>query len=88
MYGIVRNPYMFEKGEGSFDPVAILKDYVVQLGETEWLFPNFRLGKNKSIVFIDKTGSYNNTLKLSREALSSIGLGGKLYSLHSLRMGA
>ena len=79
---------MIAKGEGSFDPVAIIKDYVNKIGDTEWLFPNFRLGKNKSIVFIDKPVSYNNTLKLFREALCSIGLDGKLYSLHSLRTGA
>ena len=79
---------MIAKGEGSFDPVSIIKDYVDKLGKTEWLFPNFRLGKNKAIVFIDKPVSYNNTLKLFREALNSIGLDGRLYSLHSLRTGA
>ena len=79
---------MIAKGEGSFDPVAIIKDYFVKIGDSEWLFPNFRMGKNKAIVFIDKPVSYNNTLKLFREALDNIGLDGKLYSLHSLRTGA
>ena len=79
---------MIAKGEGSFDPVAIIKDYVGKIEKTEWLFPNYRLGKNRAIVFIDKPVSYSNTLKLFRQALTNIGFDGNSYSLHSLRTGA
>ena len=79
---------MIAKGEGTFDPVAIIKAYVGKVGNSEWLFPNFRLGKNKAIDLVNKPVSYNNTLKLFRQALNDIGLDGKLYSLHSLRTGA
>ena len=79
---------MIAKGEGTFDPVAIIKAYVGKIGNSEWLFPNFRLGKNKAFDLVNKPVSYNNTLKLFRQALNDIGLDGKLYSLHSLRTGA
>ena len=79
---------MIAKGEGSFDPVAIIKDYFGKIEKTEWLFPNYRLGKNRAIVFIDKPVSYSNTLKLFRQALTNIGFDGNSYSLHSLRTGA
>ena len=76
------------KEDGSFDPVKIMKDYACKIAGADWLFPNFKVGKNKSMVFVDKHVSYNNMLKLFREALDAIGLDGKSFSLHSLRTGA
>ena len=78
------------KGNGAFDPVKIFSSYfekVSKLG-AEWLFPNFTLGKKKSIILKPKPVSYANMLKLFRGALEDIGLESKNFSLHSVRSGA
>ena len=79
---------LIAKGEGSFDPVRIIKDYASKIEGAPWLFPNFKVGKNKTMAWVDKPVSYNNMLKLFREALDEIGLDGKSFSLHSVRTGA
>ena len=72
---------------GSIDPVKILKSYLAKLPKKiEWLFPNFRKGKQGSITFIDKPLSYDNMLKLFKEALMSVGE--KPRGLHGTRSGA
>ena len=72
---------------GSIDPVKILKSYLSKLPKKiEWLFPNFRKGKQGSITFIDKPLSYDNMLKLFKEALMSVGE--KPRGLHGTRSGA
>ena len=79
---------MIAKGEGSFDPVKIIRDYAVKIEGADWFFPNFKVGKNKTMVFYDKPISYNNMMKLFREVLDAVGLVGKSFSLHSIRTGA
>ena len=75
------------KGSENFEPVSIIKNYVSKLGDSKFLFPNFRVEKKK-IVFLEKSVSYSNMLKLLRSSLDKIGLEGKAFSLHSLRTGA
>ena len=66
----------------------MIKSYVNKLGNSSILFPNVRVGKKKSIIFIEKAVSYNFMLTSLRSSLNKIGLEGKLFSLHSLRTGA
>lgn len=74
---------------GAVDPVKLIKAYINKLPEhVVWLFPNFRLGRKKSITFIDSPVSYDNMLKLLRGGLERIGVNSKEYSLHGLRTGA
>ena len=75
------------KGSENYEPVSIIKNYVSKLGDSKFLFPNFRVEKKK-IVFLEKSVSYSNMLKLLRSSLDKIGLEGKAFSLHSLRTGA
>ena len=75
--------------DGLIDPVKIARDYLKLLpSEVKWLFPNFRLGKKKSIVFFKNPVSYSKMLNLLRDALSSIGENGDDFSLHGIRTGA
>ena len=73
---------------GSFDPVVLIKNYVAKLEGTPWMFPNFRIGKNQRISFLQSRVTYNNMLSLLRSSLSLLGLDGKLFTLHSPRTGA
>jgi len=74
---------------GLIDPVKLARNYLNLLpSEVKWLFPSFRLGKKKSIVFLKNQVSYSNMLNLLREALSSIGENEDDFSLHGIRTGA
>ena len=73
---------------GSFDPVVLIKNYVAKLEGTPWMFPNFRIGRNQRISFLQSKVTYNNMLSLLRSSLSLLGLDGKLFTLHSPRTGA
>ena len=76
------------KGTSTFEPVQLIKSYISKLDGTPWMFPNFRIDKNKRISFLQSRVSYNNMLSLLRNSLSLLGLDGKLFSLHSPRTGA
>lgn len=78
------------KGNGDFDPTTIFLQYFrkVESLKSEWLFPNFSKGKQNSVVLRKGPVSYSNMLKLFREALDAIGIDGKKYSLHSIRIGS
>ena len=71
-----------------FDPVGLIKTYVSKLVDSRFLFPNFKKGKNGTIIFKSDFVSYSNMLNLMRRALDDIGLTGKDFSLHSIRTGA
>ena len=74
---------------GFIDPVSLIQDYLKKLSsQVTWLFPSFRIGKEQSMIFLNKPISYNNMLSLLREALSSIGEKGEEFSLHSIRTGS
>ena len=75
---------------GGFDPVQVIKSYVekISTNNSQWLFPNFRKGKQKSVVYLDTQVSYDNMLKLFRQGLEKIGENGMLFTLHSVRTGA
>ena len=75
---------------GGFDPVQVIRSYAEKLctNDSQWLFPNFRKGKQKSIVYLDSHVSYNNMLKLFCQGLDKIGENGMLFTLHSVLMGA
>ena len=64
--------------EGNFDPVQIIQSYVKSLGDSnsQWLFPNFRKGRQNSVVFVDTHVSYDNMLKL----WNSISMSSQLYT--------
>ena len=47
LWGLDSQKSMIAKGEGSLDQVAIIKVYVGKFEKTEWLFPNYRLGRTK-----------------------------------------
>ena len=79
---------LISKGEGPFDPVRIIREYATKVENADWFFPNFKVGKSKATVFLDKPVTYNNMLKLFRESLDANGLDGKSFSLHSVRTGA
>lgn len=81
---------LMSKGQGNFDPTTIFLQYFRKVAslKSEWLFPNFSKGRNNSIVVKKGPVSYSNMLKLLREALDNIGLDGKKFSLHSIRIGA
>ena len=83
---------LIAKNTSGFDPVEIIMSYIEKLPssspQSQWLFPNFRSGKGKSIVFLEKPVSYDNMMKLFRQGLDSLGLDGKSFSLHSVRTGA
>lgn len=81
---------LMSKGDGNFDPTSIFLKYFrkVQSLKSEWLFPNFSKGKQNSVVLRKGPVSYSNMLKLLREALDNIGLEGKKFSLHSIRIGS
>ena len=74
---------------GKVDPVKLVQSYLEKIPDkVTWLFPNFRLGKKKSISFINTPISYDNMLKLLRSGLDRIGVDGSEYSLHGIRTGA
>ena len=68
------------KGSENFEPVSIIKNYVSKLGDSKFLFPNFRVEKKK-IVFLEKTVSYSNMMKLLRSSLDWIRRKGFFSSL-------
>ena len=75
--------------EGCFHPMKILRTYMNKIGGAEYLFPNFKRGKNGNIKFLNEKVSYENMLKCLREGLASIKLADShKYSLHSIRTGA
>ena len=69
--------------------MQIIMAYVDDLGgdDSQWMFPNFKKGKQNSVVLINTHVSYNNMLKLLRQGLDQIGVKGTWYSLHSIRTG-
>ena len=72
----------------NFDPVALIRNYISKLGDSKFLFPNFKKGKKGAVVFKQEYVSYSNMLTLMRRALDDIGLTGKEFSLHCIRTGA
>ena len=72
---------------GEIEPIKIVQGYLAKLSvKVNWLFPNFRKGRKGKINFCDKPLSYDNMLKLFKEALISIGE--KPRGLHGTRSGA
>ena len=79
-----------QNADGGFDPVQIIRSYIEDLcvSNSQWLFPNFRKGKKKALVYLDSHVSFDNMLKLLRQGLDGIGEKGILFTLHSVRTGA
>ena len=89
-----RSSYIANNPESCFNAVEIISNYISKLNYQGdgLLFPSLRsTGKKgnlvKKIKLLLKPISYNCALKEFRSALSSVGLDGKKFSLHSLRTG-
>ena len=71
-----------------FNPVQLIKDYLLKIENTDFAFPNFKRGKNGCLVFKQGAVTYSNMLNILRRSLDAVGLCGRNYSLHSLRTGS